>query len=120
MTTFTREDFEMAAKAAGLTVEWDGDGFVVPQPFKGYTNYEPWNPRDDDGDAMRLASRLNLTMKISDSLVEVIRAGTLAAASYMSTHRTAALAGMPVFSDKDTATRHAIFRAAIVIGRAMP
>jgi hypothetical protein len=116
-TTFTSEEFEMAAKAhGGLT--WDDD-YEWIDPAKT-TPTQKWCPPDDDGDALRLAARLNLTVKISENLVEVIRAGTPAAASYMSTHRTAALAGMPVFSDKDTATRHAIFRAAIAIGRAMP
>jgi hypothetical protein len=73
-----RESLELAAKAAG-------NGFVI-----GY-----WNPLTDDGDALRLAVKLNLW--------EAVRNGYQHADS----------------SDSDpyAATRRAIVRAAAELGR---
>jgi hypothetical protein len=73
-----RELLELAAKAAG-------NGFVI-----GY-----WNPLADDGDALRLAVKLNLW--------EAVRDGYQHADSWD--------------SDPYAATRRAIVRAAAEIGR---
>lgn len=66
-----RELLELAAKAAGIKIEgWDPDyetyvvghpengreGFLIEQDF----GYGIWNPLKDDGDALRLAVKLNL------------------------------------------------------------
>lgn len=114
-----RELLEMSAKAAGIPVEWDGDGFVRPVPFKGFTNYEPWNPLTDDGDALRLAVKLNL-------IVECMR-GQSAARTFDSKHGGACdfPAARPDGCRRDhepdqyAATRRAIVRAAAEIGKAM-
>jgi len=105
MTTFTREDYEMAAKAAGLRIKWIGEVAhdctkLKPDApaFKG----SMWNPPEDDGDALRLAVKLNLL-------------GSPELFHFRSLERFGRQD-----ADDITATRRAIFRAAIAIGRAMP
>ena len=81
-----REELELAARAAG-------NGFVI-----GY-----WNPLTDDGDALRLAVKLELDVmfasvrSVDDDVNITIEAGT----------------------DPYAATRRAIVRAAAEIGRNM-
>lgn len=93
-----RELLELAAKAAGIAVQWkeDGRSFQVVRglPFT-------WNPLTDDGDALRLAVKLNLLLGPELS-------------HYLSLERFA-------HQDQDDAfaTRRAIVRAAAEIGRAM-
>lgn len=107
-----RELLEMAAKAAGIPVEWDGDGFVRPVPFKGFTNYEPWNPLADDGDALRLAVKIGISKTL---LLEVGCGGV-----DCEFQRGTAQAFYSHDGDPYAATRRAIVRAAAEIGKAMP
>ena len=54
-----RELLEKAAKAAGIPLMWSSDERRPPRhAFTG----DVWDPREDDGDAMRLAVKLNLTV----------------------------------------------------------
>lgn len=120
MTKFTREDYEMAAKAAGIEYDADhakrrGDKVALfglwlkikCEPYEGQRRY--WNPPHDDGDALRLAVKLRLEIVPVDVGVDVCLPGSVPFAC--------ACEGGP---DPYAATRHAIFRAAIAIGRAMP
>lgn len=110
-----RELLENAAKAAGIPVEWDGDGFVRPVPFKGFTNYEPWNPLAYDGDALQLAVKLGMLIDIPgvrqdcDS-IEVVAGKPKY--GYVEVFEKAS-------DDPYAATRRAIVRAAAEIGKAM-
>ena len=58
------ELLEKAAKAAGIDAEWHdgcGDALAVkPGAGLGFGRY--WNPLADDGDALRLAVKLGLTI----------------------------------------------------------
>lgn len=66
-----RELLELAAKAAGILLVWDGDS---PKEVTEHWSCDPtepphereweWNPRTDDGDALRLAVRRRFTIKI--------------------------------------------------------
>jgi hypothetical protein len=50
-----RELLELAAKAAGMCLEWDGDPRDwQPMYYEGKT-YHAWDPLTDYGDALRLA-----------------------------------------------------------------
>jgi hypothetical protein len=49
-----RELLELAAKAAGVTIKYN---YLGTQDARC-----PWNPLEDDGDALRLAVMLNLTV----------------------------------------------------------
>ena len=84
-----RELLELAAKAAGIkyTIK---DGVFVDHGNKNEPPI-PWNPLDDDGDALRLAAKLFLHIRVNES------------------HN----------GDPYAATRRAIVRAAAEIGRAM-
>lgn len=91
-----RELLELAARAAGLDV-------VMTQPFIGLQirSGNLWNPLTDDGDAMRLAVELDISVRQS-------------IATFM---------GLEFFGepgdDIHAATRRAIVRAAAAIGEGM-
>jgi hypothetical protein len=99
-----RELLELAAKAAGL-------GFTVPvfgvPPFMGLRliGGALWNPLTDDGDALRLAVRLRMTVKVTDYGAEAYKDN---------------LFWLVTFDEDitvETAARRAIVRAAAEIGR---
>ena len=56
MTKQEHEWMRLAAIAAGIS---DGDVFYDRE------NDKEWNPRDDDGDALRLAIRLGMKLSIN-------------------------------------------------------
>ena len=56
-----RRLLELAAKAAGLRVEWhEGSKQTVLLNDIGWAGF--WNPLADDGDALRLAVKLNISL----------------------------------------------------------
>lgn len=56
-----RELLELAAKAAGVCVEFDKDGDpYIDDPIGGFSGL--WNPLTDDGDALRLAVEIGLEL----------------------------------------------------------
>ena len=105
--------FEFAAKAAGLHDDWPEPDYGVQWNGNamwcfGMGHGMLWNPRDDDGDALRLAVKLGL---IVDSH------GMYARACFP---YEAPLAYEAMREDRCAATRRAITRAAAEIGRNMP
>lgn len=65
-----RELLEAAAKAAGLETFWHGwsERFMVTNHVapSGLIQADyPWNPLTDDGDALRLAVRLNFAVSVA-------------------------------------------------------
>lgn len=66
-----RELLERAAKAAGIEISWSEQGvFRTPVAYIGHTDYE-WDPLLDDGDALRLAVKLQLMINCSGASVHV-------------------------------------------------
>jgi hypothetical protein len=53
-----RELLELAARAAGIALEWDSDGPCYFSQWRGIPQKEEWNPLTSDGDAFRLAVKL--------------------------------------------------------------
>jgi len=110
-----RELLEKAAKAAGILGKWDDDraGLEIAVPWRNFTNYETWNPLTDDGDALRLAVKLDIDLLSSTgngpSVVYPLRGD---------------FDGLTEWCDKPNeklnATRRAIVRAAAAIGESMP
>lgn len=98
-----RELLEHAAKAAGIDAhitDWfshvkDGDGDYL----------KPWNPLTDDGDALRLAVKLRISL--------MMRGISLSAFDQGETLHIEEWYG----GDMATATRRAIVRAAATIGK---
>ena len=113
-----RELLEMAAKAAGLDdAEWVYDegrpsGFILTARLPGFRCI--WNPLTDDGDALRLAVKLQMIVCVraegkTDACVRVTSFIT-PWRSFMEDHE----------ADPYAATRRAIVRAAAAIGKEMP
>lgn len=101
-----RKLLEDAAKAAGYEVRWRESigGF-----YFGLGSYTPqyWNPLTDDGDALRLAAKLGLTVAID--LTE-------GCTRIMNEYEGTILRHMHFDGGVERATRHAITRAAAAIG----
>jgi len=103
------ELIDLAAKAARINVKKDLSGVWrnctrMPPGFNIF-DAEPWNPLEDDGDALRLAVKLEMKINISQGNVQV---------RYK---EDAPLVFVRTGIDKNEATRKAITRAAAEIGR---
>lgn len=110
-----RELLELAAKAAGYDWHW----YVAPvgKLFQIRTNntWVFWSPLTDDGDALRLAVKLGISISFSHS--------TGLDVPYPTINEVSAFAGWSPtyfeanYTDWSSATRRAIVRAAAEIGR---
>lgn len=112
MSTKTEQvQFELAAKAAGVSVVFSDDGTCYLAEMGGNQSFRyrvRWNPRDDDGDALRLAVVLNMRVGVG----QVDWAGGDWVGSFSEPEEIA--------DDSCAATRLAIFNTAVDIGEAMP
>jgi hypothetical protein len=95
-----RELLELAAKAAGIDVWTDIDGNLYAGDHESR-----WNPLEDDGDALRLAVEIGLSIYIEPFRVGVPTSGEVV--------------WEEVVLDGFAATRRAIVRAAADIGKDM-
>jgi hypothetical protein len=105
-----REPLELAAKAAGIEIAWH-KWVIDPKATGGCCfalvgTYTYWNPLTDDGDALRLAVKLGLTIT-SNYHVEQKGLGVIV------------FTELEDSEDFCAATRRAIVRAAAEIGRRM-
>lgn len=103
-----RELLELAAKAAG---EVTGDRIGNPDYFNGVL--KRWNPLTDDGDALRLAVKLRLTVEQwfwgQEALVYDFKESTMREGLGVSVYE-------PYGTDPYAANRRAIVRAAAEVG----
>jgi hypothetical protein len=110
-----RELLELAAKAAGIELDWD----IPPNsrsPWRMTGAGEDrgpaaeWNPLTDDGDALRLAVKLNMTVEIERRTIqaEYYIDGDVYSVSEDGEKRAC---------DPNVATRRAIVRAAAEIAK---
>ena len=116
-----RELLEMAAKAAGLfehkwSDAWKCLGRWTHAKDGWYFEGPAWNPLTDDGDALRLAVKLDIDL-IRESLDDVPSTLTHVKAQSWDLEFSASEA---LGDDHYAATRRAIVRVAAEIGRAMP
>ena len=95
-----RELLEMAAKAIGLTLRYNYLG--------GRDANQPWDPLDDDGDALRLAAKLMLNVLASAACIVAEDENGVECFEYMYGPE-----------DYTSGWRRAIVRAAAAIGSAM-
>ena len=114
-SAFTRGDYEDAALAAGLTDYAWSDEHLCMVETAGYSADSPlagavyvWDPSEDDGDAQRLSVKLKFKTVHWPAAVEV-HIPTSSRECFTERYD----------GDPDRATRHAIFRAAIALGRAL-
>ena len=104
-----RELLELAAKAAGIRLEWDGHPDKwQPMYYEGKT-YHSFDPLDDDGDALRLAVKLGLFIQINS--------GSATAWKWRGENWYEQASDNA--DDMSATTRRAITRAAAEIGRDM-
>ena len=110
-----RELLELAAKAAGfLNWTWRGESlFVETGHSRGDTGFH-WNPLTDDGDALRLAVKLKMTVDTNWWNYDQCE---FSDTTFVSTTKTFEEQHK---GDPYAATRRAIVRAAAAIGKAMP
>jgi hypothetical protein len=92
-----RELLELAANAAGIEI----DPIDAAHEPEDWCN---WNPLEDDGDALRLAVKLFLTIGVSDGFTDVLSERKGCTEPHSTTNSYAA-------------TRRAIVRAAAEIGK---
>lgn len=107
-----RELLEMAAKAAGIELDFTIRGDFPPYFVNERGGHSSWNPLTDDGDALRLAIDLELNVFHTSG-----RAYAMPSDYESDNEQTVS------YSDsggKYAATRRAIVRAAAEIGRSMP
>lgn len=106
-----RELLELAAKAAGVELDWDVPSGSSPWRITGDGEdcgpANQWNPLSHDGDALRLAVKLKMRIDVSDD----VSSAYLPCKNFMSE-----AAG----DDPYAATRWVIVRAAAELGRSMP
>ena len=112
-----RKMLELAARAAGYVVEShhvSGGAWVypvgeVPDADGDYPGLFLWRPREDDGDALRLAGDLSFVVNIWNSARKTFAGYAESGEGWTEDHG----------SDPYDATRRAITRAAAEIGRQM-
>jgi hypothetical protein len=118
-----RELLELAAKAAGLEIEFTDhtgrDVHVQVQVLSPHGGWVDWNPIEDDGDALRLAVKLNLRL---ECMIQQTAASTFDRKISEPVDHTVEKERVrwPFEQCPYAATRLAIVRAAAEIGRAMP
>lgn len=105
-----REQLELAAKAAGITL-WDWS--EISRAYRTTKPMHDWNPLTDDGDALRLAVKLRLTIQHNYSGVFCYDNPDFADKS------NNMIEVWENHEDPYAATRRAIVRAAAEIGKGM-
>lgn len=93
--TTDREMLELAAKAAGY---WN-------YTYNCYEGPMSWNPRDDDGDALRLAVDLKIELMVTDQCANACF--------------NMVVYSEPLGNDARKAARRAVVRVAVEIGKGM-
>ena len=109
-----RELLELAANAAGIPQKWNDfwNGFYIQHPDGSWDSSSRWRPLIDDGDALRLAVKLNIEFACFDDH-QSVNAGV------WSPNGNSWDCLTPYNGDKIAATRCAITRAAAQIGKSM-
>ena len=105
-----KELLEFAAKAAEINLEWDGvPDLWQPMFYKGKT-YHSWEPLTDDGDALRLAVKLEMCVSTPMDNSAVAKVADVRCRITL----------QACCGDRYAATRRAIVRAAAELGKAIP
>ncbi len=115
--TADRKLLELAAKGAGLSVKWNDQWnclFRDARPVSEFcSEWVPWRPLADDGDALRLAVRLGIGFVPYPEKME----------AFAQRHATGPIwvkVDDALNYDMEAATRRAIVLVAADIGEAMP
>ena len=105
-----KELLELAAKAAGIDLRGVGGFGDGLRHQMDHSTKRIWNPLTDDGDALRLAVKLELSVYVNHLMINV-------------THSMKPFTELEIIeddtSDPYAATRRAIVRAAAEIGKSL-
>jgi hypothetical protein len=96
---------ELAAKAAGI------DHRRLPDAWPNRFDDDQWNPLIDDGDALRLAVKLNLSLSTGPCIVKCNSISGALRGNFINEDS--------IYQDRYAANRRAIVRAAAAIGESM-
>lgn len=114
-----RELLELAAEASGFWICQDAEYLGCEPLAKGlwvksekYGNYRQWNPLEDDGDAFRLSSSLDICLRLMGDEITGI-------AHWHKNGKTSRVVGTYHTGDSGEA-RRLVVRAAAEIGKTMP
>ena len=110
-----RELLELAAKAAKMNTREFATDSITRWHWREDGTHTAWNPLTDDGDALRLAVKLNLSI-LPDAETETIRT-VEAIANTGGEFEPFGI--VKIENDQCAATRRAITRAAAAIGEGM-
>jgi len=111
-----KELLELAAIAEGNVSYWEyvenayRDGRYIKQAYYSDLLEVTWNPLTDDGDALRLAVKLKLSMDLFEDFIVV---------GYTPNYSSPEQVQEVCNTDRYAATRRAIVRAAAEIGKEM-
>lgn len=109
MIPLEREEFELVAKVCGFRVNFSANGtFVFREQYPG--NWVEWNPKTNDGDALRLAVKLKMTLKLTEYGAAARIGDDFAATRLVATDEV---------NSVEAATRLAIWRAAVEYARSL-
>ncbi|HIE1324508.1 TPA: hypothetical protein ACXJFQ_005113 [Pseudomonas aeruginosa] len=108
-----RELLELAARAAGYQFSYSYHSLSIPVILAETGRWRQWDPLTDDGDALRLAVQLDIT--IGPEHPDVV-GKSLCRASWNNRNMSLGEFGD---GDKPSAYRRAIVRAAAEIGKSM-
>lgn len=113
-----REMLELAAKAGGISGYRYSENFYCMAHWNesdgGWFDCGLWDPLRNDGDALRLAVRLRMTVDIYSAMVEVSWHDDIASETFVVTEHD-----NNADNDLSAATRRAITCAAAHIGKEM-
>lgn len=107
-----REQMDLAAKAAGLKLFWDGSDSLPPAIDPPFVY---WNPKHDDGDSLRLSVALDIQIEYIGK-----SSGPTTEVNCWPRGRGDCAACHQFGDDKQAATRRSIFEAAVLVGMGMP
>ena len=108
MTPITREDLEMAAKAAGLSIDRVNEGLLVTDPNSVSYGYF-WAPDENDGDCARMCAAVGIDTEWGAARVDVYAGGVPVGVAWLVDHA----------NDKCAAWRYAAVKLAAAVGRSM-
>lgn len=113
MTPLEKEEFLLVAKACGEEYRYNTSlSHKGPHWLRCSTGYKEWNPKEDDGDALRLAVKLELTPYTPQPSVGYNKAAC-------QNHEANIDIEVPVNGCPHAATRLAIWRAAVAYARGL-
>ena len=111
----TRQSLDLAAKAAGLVLEWrqgvcKGGAYEAPFIAGPEGRLQAWKPCEDDGDALRLASACGMDVIVDHARRATVASKWVHGLGWMDQRAEHSLLGI------DAAAREAIFKLAVRIG----